>query len=458
MLDKKLLFKHMSWKVKSDSWNTTYPAPFFWKESLNFQDIQKWWEKTISLIHQNPFRKIGVYVHIPFCETKCLFCACITKVETKEKIYDEYLDFLEMEMKQMSPIFTWVFFDTIYVWGGTPTILSPNQLDRLFKMIKDNFDMSLMRQAMVESSPHTTTADKMAIMSKNGVNKLTFWVQSLDEHTLKLNNRVQKFEDVKNAIFLAKKNGIHNINLDVMVGITGQSPQSFQETLAQATQLGATSIQVNHFLPFRESNFTKAHKKYTLEDIENRNQMREFAESIWEKESELSDIQRSLQLNSFIFENASILWFWYSAFSHAFGSMFYEHQSMENFEKFSKAEDVLTRGYNIDISHEIIGHLLLNLREWVHFDLFEKIFWFSLYDNDTFRTKIKPLCDKRILIEHQTPKGKCLKINAESEFLLMYSMNFCYHEDLITDFLKYYLSHPHEFQDLELKIKQFFYD
>jgi coproporphyrinogen III oxidase-like Fe-S oxidoreductase len=145
------VYKHISWKIRYEAGDMPYPPVPFWKKNLSFADITKAWGNTLNIIQsKGSEHNMGLYIHIPFCYTHCFFCTCVTEVEHRETEYEEYLDMLEKEAGLYSEIFQNVYFNTVYVGGGTPTILTPKQLDRFYKILKKNFHLEQVIQVMTE--------------------------------------------------------------------------------------------------------------------------------------------------------------------------------------------------------------------------------------------------------------------------------------------------------------------
>ncbi|WP_078552762.1 radical SAM family heme chaperone HemW [Bacillus alkalicellulosilyticus] len=183
----------------------------------------------------------SIYLHIPFCEHICHYCD-FNKVFLKGQPVDEYIDMVDKELsltlRQVSdpePI------DTIYIGGGTPTALSAVQLERLLQTLHRHFQIGEVEWT-VEVNPGGVDDEKLAVLKKGGVNRLSIGAQTFDSGQLKAIGRTHLKEDVLETIARAKKIGFTNLSVDLMFGLPQQTVESFTETLIEAVHLD-----VQHF-------------------------------------------------------------------------------------------------------------------------------------------------------------------------------------------------------------------
>lgn len=438
-----------------------YPPVLFWKEDIKLVDVIDSWEKTVNYIQTSKKNhNMWLYVHIPFCYTHCFFCTCVTKVEHNQKKYDEYLDLIEKESNILSEVFKEIKFNTVYVWWGTPTILTPEQMDRFYTILKTNFNLSQVSQIMTEWSPYTTTEDKMKVLSAHGVNKMTFWVQSLDSNTLKTNNRFQQFNDVKNAVDLARNYGIEYINLDIMAWIPWQDIDGFKETVDLIQTLNPTTVHVNSFWPTKNTNFMKTWWQYSYENIKLRNEMEKYGKFLEDMESKITDTRKkNLQLYNSHNYNSSILWLWYGAISHSFGQLHYSKTSFLDYKNSLLGDEwVRFLGYRLTLDDEVITYLINNLRGGVYLDKFEELFWLKLSELKVFG-KVEYLLEKWMLVYWKDENHwDYIKFKYNSDIYNSVYSKFLFEDSLIKEFWKYMIKHSNEFDNLDLRLKQFFTD
>lgn len=174
----------------------------------------------------------GLYIHIPFCKRICNYCDFTKRVPKNREMIDEYLIYLKEELNSYKKYFNSV--ETIYIGGGTPTLLNKDQLIILFDMLKD---FKNIKEYTIEINPETLDEDKVLIFKKYGLNRFSIGVQSFDEKILKILGRTHSNNDVYNAINLLKKHGLENINIDLIFAVTGSDISSIENDLKEFYKL-----------------------------------------------------------------------------------------------------------------------------------------------------------------------------------------------------------------------------
>ncbi|AKG04270.1 coproporphyrinogen III oxidase [Salimicrobium jeotgali] len=177
----------------------------------------------------------SAYIHIPFCQQICHYCDFV-KFFYDEKAADQYLEALEIEMDGYVPGAKQVM-KTIYVGGGTPTVLTAVQLEKLLKMIDGHFDIDKCEEYTFEANPGDLDQEKADLLAKYGVNRISLGVQTFDNTLLEELGRVHKEEDVYLNIDRLRHAGIDNISIDLMYGLPNQSVELFEESVDKALEL-----------------------------------------------------------------------------------------------------------------------------------------------------------------------------------------------------------------------------
>lgn len=180
----------------------------------------------------------GVYIHIPFCHQICNYCD-FNKVFFKNQPVDEYIESLGKEIQMavdLNPT-AYANIKTIFLGGGTPTALSAEQLDRLLTLIASSISLAHIEEYCTEANPDELTEDKLVVLKKHGINRLSLGVQSFDQDLLKKLGRTHDNEHVFKTIKKAKEIGFTNISIDLMYGLPGQTIEQWQNTLDQAFAL-----------------------------------------------------------------------------------------------------------------------------------------------------------------------------------------------------------------------------
>ncbi|TAA68333.1 radical SAM family heme chaperone HemW [Planococcus salinarum] len=176
----------------------------------------------------------GLYIHIPFCHQICFYCD-FNKVFFKDQPVDAYIDSLGKELslwKQQGALDQPL--ETIFLGGGTPTSLEPQQLERLLGYIHEFVPMASNLEWTSEANPDELTYEKMQVLFNGGVNRLSMGVQSFDEDLLKRLGRTHNNNDVARAVADARKVGFTDISFDLMYGLPGQTMKQWEDTLEQA--------------------------------------------------------------------------------------------------------------------------------------------------------------------------------------------------------------------------------
>ncbi|KRE90345.1 coproporphyrinogen III oxidase [Paenibacillus sp. Soil766] len=179
----------------------------------------------------------AVYIHIPFCTNKCHYCDFNSYVLKGQPVM-EYLDALEREMELTVRDHSPQKVETIFVGGGTPTVLLPDQMERFLRIVRTYFPAdSTEVEFSMEANPGTTDEDKLAVMKAGGVNRISFGVQSFNNDILAAIGRIHNTDDVHRSIANAKKLGFDNLSIDLMFGLPKQTVEIMQATLDEALSL-----------------------------------------------------------------------------------------------------------------------------------------------------------------------------------------------------------------------------
>ena len=184
---------------------------------------------------------LGLYIHIPFCVTKCKYCDFNSfKIDLNEKI--KYLNYLGEEMKLYKEEIKNREIDSVFVGGGTQSILNENEINILFEKIKENFNIKSNAEITMECNPGTLTLNKLKVMKKSGVNRLSIGLQAVQNHHLKYIGRIHTFEEFEKNYHDAKQMGFDNINIDLMYALPNQSREDWMESLEKVVKLNPTHI------------------------------------------------------------------------------------------------------------------------------------------------------------------------------------------------------------------------
>lgn len=184
-------------------------------------------------------KTIGLYVHIPFCVKKCAYCD-FASFAGREGDEETYVDAVLREAERRSGLEADIA--TLYIGGGTPSILPPQLMDRLLSGLRKRFVFLPDAECSCECNPGTVTADFLSVLRSHGINRLSFGAQAAQPRLLSLLGRIHTWARVEESVELARQAGFQNINLDLMLGLPTQTIEDVKETLEAALQLSPTHL------------------------------------------------------------------------------------------------------------------------------------------------------------------------------------------------------------------------
>jgi oxygen-independent coproporphyrinogen-3 oxidase len=181
---------------------------------------------------------LSLYVHLPFCESLCYFCACNKIITRHHERAGEYLRYLALEVELVvAQIGEGRPVTQLHLGGGTPTFLTDEELGELMAMLRRSFALVPGGEYSIEVDPRTVDGDRLAALAALGFNRISFGVQDFDAAVQKAVHRVQPFEQVSKLVAQARAVGFDSINIDLIYGLPRQTPESFARTLTQVQQL-----------------------------------------------------------------------------------------------------------------------------------------------------------------------------------------------------------------------------
>lgn len=181
---------------------------------------------------------LSLYIHIPFCESLCYYCACNKIITKHPERADVYLRYLSREVElHTSHCGTGQMVSQLHLGGGTPTFLSDDGLRDLMAMLRRNFSFAPGGEYSIEVDPRTVDAGRLAVLAELGFNRLSFGVQDFDPEVQKAVHRIQPAEQVFALVASARELGFESVNVDLIYGLPRQTPESFDRTLAQVCEL-----------------------------------------------------------------------------------------------------------------------------------------------------------------------------------------------------------------------------
>ncbi len=197
--------------------------------------------------------KVGIYVQVPFCQTKCTYCNFHTGVVSSGR-FAPYVDAVCREIRghrelyraagvELPPGFETAVVDTVYFGGGTPSLLEPDLLQRMMEAIRQTFAAEL-KEVTLEADPETVEAGKAAAWVRAGINRVSFGVQSFSDKELVASGRMHRRADIHRAVPILRDAGIRNISFDLIAGLPFQTEETWSESLEELKKLEPEHVSV----------------------------------------------------------------------------------------------------------------------------------------------------------------------------------------------------------------------
>lgn len=350
---------------------------------------------------------IGIYVHIPFCKSKCPYCDFFS-ANSSETDYDIYCNELKKKFKYWSAKIN-KEVATIYFGGGTPSVLGAKRLCSLLESIKSNFKIINNPEITVEVNPETGKSLDFCALSNAGFNRISIGMQSAVESELKQLGRIHNSNDAKQTVLNAQNAGINNISLDLMMGIPNQTIDTLENSIKFCAECKVAHISSYILKVEKNTPFYKLKSNLNLADEDMQAQMYLHSVSLLEKLG-----YKQYEISNFAlkgFESKHNINYWQcgeyigigpSAHSFLDGKRFYYDRNMNNF-----VDNIINSdGYGGDEDEYIM--LSLRLKRGLVFNDFSKTFGKEISVNTI--NKAKRLAENKYLeIDNEhiclTPKG-----------------------------------------------------
>lgn len=219
--------------------------------------------------------RFSLYISIPFCPTRCIYCSFPSNsLEISKNYVDEYTEKLIYELNMVKEFMENKKICTVYIGGGTPTAIPTENLDRIIKTIYNLFGRNNIEELTVEAGrPDTMTSEKLHMLKENNIDRISINPQTMNLKTLKLIGRKHTDEDIVKTFKLARKTGFSNINMDIIIGLPGEDIRDVENTLEIISKLNPESLTVHTLTVKRVSEFRKKISSYSIKDQEIINSM-----------------------------------------------------------------------------------------------------------------------------------------------------------------------------------------
>lgn len=215
-------------------------------------------QNIISLSSPNSF---SLYISIPFCPSRCSYCSFVShSVEAAHKLIPDYVRLLCEEIRQTAKIAKELNLklETVYIGGGTPTAIEAGELRKIMQAVKENFDVSVLREYTVEAGrPDTVTKEKLEVIRDFGATRISINPQTMNDSVLEAIGRKHTAKQTEEAFSLARKVGFDNINMDLIAGLPTDTFESFKITMDKVLALNPESVTIHSLSLKRSSTMTK---------------------------------------------------------------------------------------------------------------------------------------------------------------------------------------------------------
>ena len=234
---------------KANKNNVLDTYSIFLTERLGFRDeefILDSWKKYADEVRAGRIqKKIHFYMHMPYCKTNCTFCLYASTLMRSGQQVENYVQFVIGEMKKFAPLFRGITFNSFYMGGGTPSILTSEQFERVFSHLFSLYEFDEFGGRCVEFNPSSATLDRLQVLKKYKFNRLSMGIQSLSEKVLRANRRVyQTKRMVHEAIANFKKLKFNNVNVDLILGLKGDTPSDFFRSFEEVCGMGPDNVTI----------------------------------------------------------------------------------------------------------------------------------------------------------------------------------------------------------------------
>lgn len=359
------------------------------------------------------------YLHVPYCRQRCAYCCCYSVALTRERDLEDYVESLARQMDFFAPTFAGVRFGSLFVGGGTPSLLSPSQMRRLLGVLFTRCAFDAKGERTVECNPGSVTRRKVELLKGFGINRISMGVQSLDAAALRLENRgYQGRAMVYEAVRLVQEAGLQ-LNLDLLLGLRGDSRAIFLKTLAAALRMEPDQVSIYCLTPtprYLEAFYFGEPSRFS-DAVEERygGLFREIAsiarpeyvlrwgslDRVWELTRRDTPFRWTLERDDLFFRPrpASLFGLGPSAHSRITGR--WDYRQKEDLEPSFEPARPLYQGVRVDLRHEMLRYVLMQLEKQRGVPTRRFRRYFGVAVDSVFPEAVGALTQRGLLVERQ---------------------------------------------------------
>src|SRR6266436_1137048 len=217
---------------------TSYPTAPVWNDAFGPADLE-----TVHVEADAAKTPVSLYMHLPFCESLCLFRACNVIIQRDKRVSIPYFDVLKKEISRVGEAVSRGREVVQFHWGGgTPTYSTPGQLEDLFGYTKERFAFSPDAEIGIEVDPRVTSREHLETLRRLGFNRLSMGIQDFHDEVQKAIHRIQPFEVTRDLLIAARELGFDSVNVDLIYGLPYQNPERFAHTVDQILELAPDRV------------------------------------------------------------------------------------------------------------------------------------------------------------------------------------------------------------------------
>jgi oxygen-independent coproporphyrinogen-3 oxidase len=218
---------------------TSYPPIPAWDRSIGPAEYRA----ALESVAGEQAEPLSLYVHLPFCRQRCLYCGCNVVITRRQSALETYLERLRQELDLVTRrLGRDRAVAQLHLGGGTPNYMADDELERLARIIGEHFTLSADADTAIEADPRLSTPDQLRTLRDLGFRRVSFGVQDLDPHVQLAIGRVHPLEKVRRTIEAARAAGFEGINIDLMYGLPGQTPDGFRRTIETIVELAPDRV------------------------------------------------------------------------------------------------------------------------------------------------------------------------------------------------------------------------
>jgi len=351
--------------------------------------------------------ELGLYLHFPFCISKCPYCDFNSYQLKEDNQISSYISALYQEITAYSKKLKKSNITTVYLGGGTPTILSGVQIYNILEFCKNKFNIDKNAEITIEANPGTLDVEKLKLLIESGINRLSLGAQSFNNLFLKKLGRIHNTQDIIDSYSFAREIGFSNINIDIMFALPDQTTEDLQVTLKKAVSLKPDHLSLYNLTIKPGTEYYKKHKKGKLklptedEEFDMYNRAINFLEESDFEHYEIANFARPYKRsmhNLIYWQNKPYLGIGAGAYSFIRG---YRYMNYENPARYIKeimsGKLPVDNGEKLSLRKRMIETIILGLRtkDGVGNKKFKTRFGVNL--NDIFPEQIKKLVNLGLL-------------------------------------------------------------